>query len=57
LLLAYRQADDEEAVNAHFDAVDARLTIMKKLVNEVPTFFPDQLGLVEGIVQTILSFL
>jgi hypothetical protein len=31
LLLAYRPADDEEAINAHFDAVDARLTMYEKI--------------------------
>jgi hypothetical protein len=44
-------------MNAHFDAIDARLSMYEKLVNEVPTLFLDQLGLVEGIVLTVLSFL
>jgi hypothetical protein len=48
--------DDEEAINAHFDAIDAKLTMYEKLVNEA-TLFQDQLGLAEGIVETILSFL
>jgi hypothetical protein len=51
------EEDDEEAINAHFDAIDAKLTMYEKLVNEVPTLFQDLLGLAEGIVQTILAFL
>ena len=50
------EEDDEEAINAHFDAIDAKLTMYEKLVNEA-TLFQDQLGLAEGIVETILSFL
>ena len=49
--------DDEEAINAHFDAIDAKLTMYEKLVNEVPTLFQDQLGFAKDIVETILSFL
>jgi glycine cleavage system H lipoate-binding protein len=51
------EEDDYEAINAHFDAIDAKLTMYEKLVNEVPTLFQDQLGLAECIVRTILSFL
>jgi hypothetical protein len=55
--LAPDEEDDEEAMNAHFDAIDARLTMYENLLNDLPTLFPDQLGLVEGIVLTVLSFL
>ena len=48
---------NEESMNAHFDAIDARLTMYENLLNEAPTLFPDHLGLDEGIVLTVLSFL
>jgi hypothetical protein len=48
---------NEEGMNAHFDAIDARLTMNENLLNEAPTLFPDHLGLDEGIVRTVLSFL
>ena len=46
-----------EGMNAHFDAIDARLTMNENLLNKAPTLFPDHLGLDEGIVLTVLSFL
>ena len=46
-----------EGMNVHFDAIDAKLTMYEHLLNEASTFFPDQLGLDEGIVLTIVSFL
>jgi hypothetical protein len=48
---------NEESMNAHFDAIYARLTMNENLLNEAPTLFPDHLGLDEGSVLTVLSFL
>ena len=53
-------ADDddinEEGMNAHFDAIDAKLTIYENLLNEAHVLFPEQHGLDNGIVLDILSF-
>jgi hypothetical protein len=46
-----------EGRNAHFDAIDAKLTMYENLLNEASVLFPDRLGLDEGIVLTIVSFL
>ena len=48
--------DDDEGMNAYLDTIDAKLTVYENLLNDLPTLFPDQLGLVEGIVLTVLSF-
>jgi hypothetical protein len=47
---------DEEGTNAYFDTINTKLTLYEILLNEVHVLFPDQLGLEEGIVLTILSF-
>ena len=53
-------ADDddinEEGMNAHFDAIDAKLTMYEDLLNEAHVLFPEQYGLDNGIVLDILSF-
>jgi len=53
-------ADDddinEEGMNAHFYAIDVKLTIYEKLLNEAHVLFPEQYGLDNGIVLDILSF-
>jgi hypothetical protein len=43
-------------MNAHFDAIDAKLTIYENLLNEAHVLFPEQHGLDNGIVLDILSF-
>ena len=48
---------NEEGMNAHLYAIDARLTTYENLLNEAPTLFPDRLGFEEGIALTVLSFL
>jgi hypothetical protein len=48
---------NEEGMNAHLYAIDARLTTYEILLNEAPKLFPDWLGFVEGIVLAVLSFL
>ena len=53
-------ADDDdingEGMDAHFDAIDAKLTIYEDLLNEAHVLFPEQYGLDNGIVLDILSF-
>ena len=44
-------------LNAYFDTIDAKLTMYENLLSEAPTLFPEQFGLVYGIVLNILSFL
>jgi hypothetical protein len=44
-------------MNAHFDAIDAKLTAYMNLINEAHTFFPDQFHLNNDIVLNILSYL
>ena len=48
---------DNYYTEEHFDAINARLTMYESLLNEAPTLFRDHLGLDEGIVLTVLSFL
>ena len=43
-------------MNAHFDAIDAKLTMYEDLLNEAHVLFPEQYGLDNGIVLDILSF-
>ena len=49
-----------EGMNAHFDAIDAKLTMYESLLNEAHVLFPEQYGLDDGfdngIVRDILSF-
>jgi hypothetical protein len=49
--------DGDEGMNAYFDTIDAKLTEYENLLDEAPTFFPEQFGLDHGIVLEILSFL
>lgn len=48
---------NKEGLNAHFYTIDAKLAMYENLLYEAPTLFPDRLGLDEGIILTILSYL
>jgi hypothetical protein len=48
---------NDKGMDVHFDAINARLTMYETLLNEVHVLFPEQYGLDEGTVLTVLSFL
>ena len=45
-----------ERLDVYFDTIDAKLGVYENLLNEASSLFPEQFGLVEGIVLNILSF-
>ena len=48
---------NEEGVDVHFDAINAKLTIFENLLKEVSVLFLNQNSSDEGIVLTMLSFM
>ena len=45
-----------EDINAHFDTIDAKLTLYENLLREVHELFLNELGFDEGVALTILSY-